>query len=90
VDLDGAVLRERFDTGALPLALGPQEALRQVLAGGEEHALVATFADEESVPLDDDEPWRVIGRVLAAGAEGSRVTVDGAVPDARGWDHFAG
>jgi thiamine-monophosphate kinase len=90
VDLDGAVLRERFAAGALTLALGAEEALHQVLAGGEEHALVATFADEASLPVDDDEPWRVIGRVVAAGVHGPRVTVDGEVPDARGWDHFAG
>ena len=32
---------------------------------------------------------RVVGRVVAAGPEGPRVTVDGVVPDARGWDHFA-
>lgn len=89
VDLDGSALRDRFAAGPLSLALGAREALHQVLAGGEEHALVATFADEGSVPRDDDEPWRVIGRVLAAGPGGPRVTVDGAVPDARGWDHFA-
>ena len=89
VDLDGSVLRDRFAAGPLTLALGAQEALHQVLAGGEEHALVATFADEAALPRDDDEPWRVVGRVVASGAEGHRVTVDGAVPDARGWDHFA-
>ena len=72
VDLDGPVLRDRFAAGPLTLALGAQEALHQVLAGGEEHALVATFADEESVPRDDDEPWRVIGRVVAPGPEGPR------------------
>lgn len=90
VDLDGDVLRARFAAGPLALALGTQEALHQVLAGGEEHALVATFADEASVPVDDDKPWRVIGRVTAPGPDGPRVTVDGLVPDARGWDHFAG
>lgn len=89
VDLDGAVLRERYAAGPLTLALGAEEALHQVLTGGEEHALVATFADEAALPADDDEPWRVVGRVVAAGPEGSRVTVDGVVPDARGWDHFA-
>ena len=36
------------------------------------------------------EPWRVIGRVLPEAGDGIRVTVDGVVPDARGWDHFAG
>ena len=89
VDLDGAVLRERYAAGPLTLALGAEEALHQVLTGGEEHALVATFADEASLPVDDDEPWLVVGRVLTAGPEGPRVTVDGVVPDAPGWDHFA-
>jgi thiamine-monophosphate kinase len=103
VDLDGAVLRERFATGPLTLALGADEALHQVLAGGEEHCLVGTFADEASLPpatggADEEgaggipEPWHVIGRVLpAAGSGGSAalVTVDGIAPDARGWDHFA-
>lgn len=90
VDLDGTVLRERYAAGPLSLVLGAQEALHQVLAGGEEHSLVATFADAASVPVTDEEPWRLIGRVLEAGLQGPVVTVDGAVPDrASGWDHFA-
>jgi len=89
VDLDGAVLRARYAAGPLTLTLGAEEALHQVLSGGEEHALVGTFADAASLPADDDEPWRVVGRVVAAGPEGPRVTLDGVVPDARGWDHFA-
>ena len=102
VDLDGAVLRSHYAAGPLALALGETEALRQVLAGGEEHSLVGVFADEESLPgardaADEadpagglDEPWRVVGRVVAAAGDGIRVTVDGVVPDARGWDHFKG
>jgi thiamine-monophosphate kinase len=96
VDLDAAVLRERHVAGPLGLALGEGEALRQVLAGGEEHSLVGVFADEASLPVardstDDgvEEPWRVIGRVLPPSGDGIRVTVDGVLPDARGWDHFA-
>ena len=89
VDLDGTVLRDRYAAGPLTLALGATEAMHQVLAGGEEHALVAAFADEASVPEGVDEPWRVVGRVVPAGPLGPRVTVDGVVPDARGWDHFA-
>ena len=88
VDLDGSVLRERYAAGPLALALGDDEALRQVLAGGEEHALVGAFADSASLP-GGDEPWRVVGRVIAAGPQGPSVTMDGVVPDARGWDHFA-
>ena len=96
VDLDGAVLRERYAAGPLGLALGEAVALHQVLAGGEEHSLVGVFADEASLPEGADagdgldEPWRVVGRVLPETGDGIRVTVDGEVPDARGWDHFAG
>ncbi len=98
VDLDGSVLRSRFAAGPLALALGEVEALHQVLAGGEEHSLVGVFADEASLPEAGDaeagdgihEPWHVIGRVLPEAGDGIRVTVDGTVPDARGWDHFAG
>ena len=93
VDLDGSVLRDRFASGPLTLALGEAEALHQVLAGGEEHSLVGVFADEASLPDAGDgvsEPWHVIGRVLPEAGDGIRVTVDGTVPDARGWDHFAG
>ena len=95
VDLDGSVLRERFATGPLTLALGAEQAMHEVLAGGEEHCLVGTFADEASLPPAADagdgipEPWRVVGRVRPAGPEGPHVTVDGVVPDAPGWDHFA-
>jgi thiamine-monophosphate kinase len=88
VDLDGSVLRDRYAVGPLTLTLGVEEALHQVLAGGEEHALVGAFADEDALPTGD-EPWRVVGRVLAPGPDGPRVTVDGTVPDAKGWDHFA-
>ena len=96
VDLDGAVLRERYAAGPLGLALGALVALQQVLAGGEEHSLVGVFADEASLPGGADagdgldEPWRVVGMVLPETGDGIRVTVDGEVPDARGWDHFAG
>jgi thiamine-monophosphate kinase len=50
-----------------------------VLAGGEEHSLLATFAG--TVP----DGWRTIGVVEA----GEGVTLDGAVQQVRGWDHFA-
>ncbi len=105
VDLDGAALREHYAAGPLTLALGEDEALHQVLAGGEEHSLVGVFADGAPLPsptgtpgdpgVDDrgdgiPEPWRVVGRVRADGGDGIRVTVDGTVPDAHGWDHFAG
>jgi thiamine-monophosphate kinase len=49
-----------------------------VLAGGEEHSLLATF------PGDVPDGWRTIGVVEA----GEGVTLDGIVQEARGWDHF--
>jgi thiamine-monophosphate kinase len=49
-----------------------------LLAGGEEHSLLATFARE--VP----DGWRTIGVVEA----GEGVLLDGVVQQPRGWDHF--
>ncbi|QGN57858.1 thiamine-phosphate kinase [Nostocoides sp. HKS02] len=69
LDPDLAVVRE---------AVG-DAALECVLAGGEEHCLVATFAGD----LPDG--WRPLGRV----EEGAGITLDGQAQTARGWDHFA-
>jgi len=58
-------------TGADPLSF--------ILGGGDDHALLATFAD----PVPDG--WTVVGSV----ADGSGVTVDGAPYDGPiGWTHF--
>ena len=70
-------------------ALTPDEGWRQVLSGGEEHSLLATFPPG-SVPEDLAAPWTVIGEVVEAGPAGPRLTVGGAVPSVTGWDHFAG
>ncbi|WP_433531916.1 thiamine-phosphate kinase [Micromonospora sp. CA-263727] len=52
-----------------------------LLAGGDDHALAATFPPATTLPAQ----WRPIGRV----AEGSGVTVDGRPFDGpAGWDHF--
>ncbi|MGC4787849.1 thiamine-phosphate kinase [Micromonospora sp. DT178] len=52
-----------------------------LLAGGDDHALAATFPSAVALPAD----WRPIGRVT----EGSGVTVDGRPYDGpAGWDHF--
>lgn len=85
VDLDGEALRTGLVDGALEEALGAEEGLRQVLGGGEEHSLVATFAPGD-VPDDRRAPWTVIGRVLAGEPT---VTLDGAALPTSGWDHFA-
>ncbi|MEW2590826.1 thiamine-phosphate kinase [Micromonospora aurantiaca] len=52
-----------------------------ILAGGEDHALAATFPADAALP----DGWRPVGRVAA----GAGVTVDGAAYSGpRGWDHF--
>ncbi|MFP5283653.1 MAG: thiamine-phosphate kinase [Actinomycetes bacterium] len=67
-------------TGASPYDL--------ILTGGEDHALVATFPAEGSVP----EGWQVIGRVAPCAAdETPGVWVDDArVEGPGGWQHFGG
>ncbi|WP_457253377.1 thiamine-phosphate kinase [Pedococcus sp. P5_B7] len=67
------------DYAALEPVVG-DAAWECVLAGGEEHSLLATFPG--SVP----DGWRTIGVVEA----GDGVTFDGAVQQPRGWDHFGG
>ena len=54
-----------------------------LLAGGDDHALAATFPP--GVPIAS--PWRPVGRV----AVGTGVVVDGRPWRAKaGWDHFGG
>ena len=67
------------DLAALQEAVG-DAAWECLLAGGEEHSLLATFAGD--VP----DGWRIIGVVEA----GEGVTLDGVVQQPRGWDHFRG
>lgn len=87
--LDEEVLRTEFLAGPVELALGAESGWREVLSGGEEHSLLATFP-EDGVPDDRHSPWTVVGRVVEAGPDGPRLTVGGAVPSVTGWDHFAG
>ena len=52
-----------------------------ILAGGDDHALAATFPDGVALP----EEWRPVGTVV----DGGGVTVDGkAYPGRPGWEHF--
>ncbi len=65
---------------AVGAALGA-DPLRFILAGGDDHSLVATFPAGAMLP----EGWSAIGEV----AEGAGVTVDGAPYDGpTGWTHF--
>ena len=80
LDLHGSALAA--DIARLRPVLGEEEARACVLAGGEEHSLLATFPAGTSLP----EGFRPVGRVLP----GAGVTVDGIPQTAQGWDHFAG
>lgn len=65
---------------AVGAALGA-DPLRFILEGGDDHALLATFASAAAVPPQ----WVVIGSV----SEGEGVTVDGEKYDGvAGWSHF--
>jgi thiamine-monophosphate kinase len=58
-----------------------------ILAGGDDHALAATFAPDVALPAH----WTVVGEVLQASlfAAGDGVTVDGRrYAGPAGWDHF--
>jgi thiamine-monophosphate kinase len=80
VDLqrDAFVLPEQLRNAAEALGVDPYD---WILAGGDDHPLVAAFPAGTLLPDD----WRVIGRVAA----GSGVTVDGRpYPGRAGWDHF--
>lgn len=57
-----------------------RDAGEWALTGGEDHHMLATFPASGAVPMG----WTVIGDVRP----GAGVTVDGAVPESLGWDHF--
>lgn len=78
------------DIAALAPFVGGEAARACVLAGGEEHSLLACFPAEQELPQGLPQGFRPIGRVLAAGPEGPGVTVDGVAPQVSGWDHFGG
>ena len=77
-----AALGERSDSSGTDRGFSvPAIALEWVLAGGEDHSLVATFPASAHLPSQ----WRVIGHVRA----GAGVTVDGAPHTGPGgWQHF--
>lgn len=85
IDLHSAALdvpARLVDVGA---ALGT-DPRHWLLAGGDDHALVATFPPDELLPFG----WIRIGAVLPAGTAEPAVRVDGRPYDGGpgGWDHF--
>lgn len=84
IDIDTSALEIADPLRTVGMATG-LDPLHWVLAGGEDHALAATFA-----PGDTPENWTVIGRVMEPGrTEAPTVLVDGGVWQAeRGWTHF--
>ena len=71
------------DVAEVAGAVGDEAAWDCVLAGGEEHSLLATFPGE--VP----EGWRVIGSVRGLrGDEAPGIHIEGHRPRHTGWDHF--
>ncbi|MDR1430496.1 MAG: thiamine-phosphate kinase [Propionibacteriaceae bacterium] len=81
LELDSARLRANADQQRVAAALGGIDPAQFILAGGDDHALVATIAADR-VP----QGWFAIGKV----SEGEpRVLVDGREPTPLGgWDHF--
>lgn len=81
IDVDSTAFTVTDAISRVSAATG-KSALGFILAGGEDHALVATFAPEASLP----EGWHKVGFV----SDGEGVTVDGqAWEGSAGWDHFA-
>jgi thiamine-monophosphate kinase len=81
ISLDTAAFARPDALVEVASALGA-DLLSWVLAGGEDHALVATFPAESSLPTD----FSVVGQVVE-GEPG--VLVDGRTYAIRGFDHFA-
>jgi thiamine-monophosphate kinase len=81
IELDTSRLQVPAKLADVGRALGI-EPMDWLLAGGDDHALAATFPGTDPPPA----PWTVIGRV----ARGRGVVVDGSAYDAPGgFDHFA-
>jgi thiamine-monophosphate kinase len=80
IDIETERLPDDPDLRSAGAALGA-DWLRWVLAGGEDHALAATFPPQTSLPVN----WRVIGTVRP----GRGVTVDSdSAEGLAGWRHF--
>ncbi|MCC9193867.1 thiamine-phosphate kinase [Arthrobacter sp. zg-Y916] len=87
IDLDPEVLRREAALLAGAAENLGADPLQWVLAGGEDHGLLASFAAGQELPRG----FRKIGSVLSGGEPGAgNVTVGCREPQAAGWDHFAG
>ena len=79
-----------FDSAVVPVHPAATEAARVLgvealpwaLTGGEDHSLLATFPASAFLP----DGWTKVG-VVTTDYQGVRV--DGTIPEALGWDHFA-
>lgn len=81
IDVDTSTFTVTDAVARVSAATG-KPALGFILTGGEDHALVATFSPETTLP----EGWYHVGSV----SDGEGVTVDGqAWEGSAGWDHFA-
>ncbi|HEY5986143.1 MAG TPA: thiamine-phosphate kinase [Streptosporangiaceae bacterium] len=81
IDVATASLQRHPDLVAAATALGRRDPQAWMLAGGEDHALAATFPAGTSLPTR----WSVIGRVRV----GSGVRIDGKpFRGETGWKHF--
>lgn len=84
IELATASLVPDDDLVSIAGAMGA-DAQQWVLTGGDDHALVATFAGDGPMP----EGFRVIGTVVTAGPDGPAVYVDGREPEGdSGHEHF--
>jgi thiamine-monophosphate kinase len=80
IDIRGDAFEIPEPLQAVGAALGA-DPIQFILGGGDDHALLASFATLEAVPAG----WRVIGSV----STGEGVTVDGQAYDGpTGWTHF--
>ncbi|CAL9438951.1 Thiamine-monophosphate kinase [Nocardiopsis dassonvillei] len=86
IDLDPDLLRPEpaLEEAVRVLGAEPGRALDFMVAGGEDHALAATFPAGTPLPAH----WHRIGEVHPAAEEERHVTVAGRIPERAGWDHF--
>lgn len=85
---DASAVTIEFESGLLLDAFGEQQEqivrVAQMLTGGEDHGLLATFAPDTTLP----EGFHAIGVVRDALPDGTAVLLDGTPYQPRGWDPF--